>query len=178
MKIYTKGGDQGETSLYGGRRVLKDNLRIEAYGTVDELNAFIGLLAANVKEAHADFLLKIQNNLFNCGSSLAADPLKKLDTPSISEKDIGQIESEIDNMTSRLEPLKYFILPGGSQEISYAHMCRTVCRRAERRVISLNREEEVDPLIIKFLNRLSDYFFVLARKICSDQGHEDIPWKP
>jgi len=176
MKIYTKGGDKGETSLYGGRRVLKDNIRIEAYGTVDELNSFVGLLASNLQENDSSFLLKTQNLLFNCGSNLAADPDKKLRIPQLTEDDILHIEYEIDNISSQLEPLKTFILPGGSTEISYAHICRTVCRRAERRVISLSLAEKVEPLIIKYLNRLSDYFFVLSRKISRDQGHKNIPW--
>ena len=176
MKIYTKGGDKGETSLYGGRRVSKDNIRIEAYGTLDELNSFIGLLASNASEADGAFLLKIQNILFDCGSTLAADPIKNLNVPNLGEDDILKVENEIDNLSSQLEPLRTFILPGGSTEISYAHICRTICRRAERRVVTLSADEKVDPLIIKYLNRLSDYFFVLSRKIARDQGRGEISW--
>jgi cob(I)alamin adenosyltransferase len=179
MKIYTKGGDKGETSLFGGRRIYKDNIRIEAYGTVDELNSFIGLLAASLTDQDdIQFLLNTQSVLFNCGSLLAADPLKEFNMPKVKESDIIAIENSIDNMTSQLKPLKTFILPGGSVEISYAHLCRTICRRAERRVISLSKEETVDPIIIKYLNRLSDFFFTLSRKIAKDQGHPDIPWIP
>ena len=177
MKIYTKGGDKGETSLFGGRRILKDNIRIEAYGTVDELNSFIGLLASSITDKDdIQFLLNTQSILFNCGSMLAADPLKEFKLPQVKESDILAVENSIDNMNTQLEPLKTFILPGGSREISYAHLCRTICRRAERRVITLSKEEAVDPLIIKYLNRLSDYFFMLSRKIGKDQGHPDIPW--
>ena len=179
MKIYTKGGDKGETSLYGGRRVSKDDLRIECYGTVDELNSFLGLLAAGINESDiSSFLYKIQKQLFDIGSLLAADPGKSLALPEIKEEDILSIEQQIDNMSSQLPPLKTFILPGGSREVSYAHICRTICRRAERRCISLGHEEYVKEIIIKYLNRLSDFFFVLSRKIALDQGHDDIPWIP
>ena len=155
MKIYTKGGDKGETSLYGGRRLSKDNIKIEAYGTVDELNSFIGLLASGFKAEDTHFLLKIQNNLFNCGAALASDPEKANSGPEPTESDVLSVENEIDNITSQLEPLKSFILPGGSIEVSYAHICRTVCRRAERRVISLSGEEYVNPIIIKYLNEVN-----------------------
>jgi len=179
MKIYTKGGDEGQTSLYGGQRVFKDDLRIECYGTVDELNSFIGLLASGIKGSEeVDFLLTIQKKLFDIGSILATSLGKKLNLPQVSEEDVLAIENNIDNMTAQLEPLKTFILPGGSVEISYGHVCRTICRRAERRCISLHNEEYVPPIIIKYLNRLSDYFFVLSRKIAKDQGHKDIPWLP
>ena len=179
MKIYTKGGDKGETFLYGGRRVSKDDLRIECYGTVDELNSFLGLLAAGINESDiSSFLYKIQKQLFDIGSLLAADPGKSLALPEIKEEDILSIEQQIDNMSSQLPPLKTFILPGGSREVSYAHICRTICRRAERRCISLGHEEYVKEIIIKYLNRLSDFFFVLSRKIALDQGHDDIPWIP
>ncbi len=179
MKIYTKGGDEGMTSLYGGKRVLKDDLRIECYGTVDELNSFIGLLNASVEDAdEIVFLLNIQKKLFDIGSILAAHPGKNLSLPEIHEEDVTKIENHIDNLSTQLEPLKTFILPGGSKEISYAHICRTICRRAERRCISLQQEDEVPLIIIKFLNRLSDYFFVVSRYIARNQGHKDIPWIP
>lgn len=179
MKIYTKGGDEGQTSLYGGKRVFKDDLRIECYGTVDELNSFIGLLASGIEESEeAGILLLVQKKLFDIGSVLAADPGRKLNLPEITEDDVIHIENHIDNMTANLEPLKTFILPGGSKEISYSHVCRTICRRAERRCISLQREAFVPSIIIKYLNRLSDFFFVIARKIAKDQGRQDIPWVP
>jgi cob(I)alamin adenosyltransferase len=179
MKIYTKTGDEGMTSLYGGKRLSKDNLRIEAYGTVDELNSFIGLLNAGFSEATQNyFLLEVQKRLFTIGSNLASDPEKKLVTPDILESDITTLENAMDTMDQLLEPLRFFILPGGDAVVAHAHVCRTICRRAERRVIALHHEAPVDILIIKYLNRLSDYFFVLARYIAHSRNVPEIPWQP
>jgi cob(I)alamin adenosyltransferase len=179
MKIYTKTGDEGMTSLYGGTRLSKDHLRIEAYGTVDELNSFIGLLNTGFSEATQNFLLlEVQKRLFTVGSNLASDPDKKLVTPDILESDIVTLENAMDTMDQLLAPLRFFILPGGDAAVAYAHICRTICRRAERRVIALNQESPVDPLVIKYLNRLSDYFFVLARYIGHTRNVQEIPWQP
>ena len=179
MKIYTKTGDEGMTALFGGKRLAKDDLRIEAYGTVDELNSFIGLLNASFSEASQNFFLtEVQKRLFTIGSSLASDPDKKLLRPDITEQDIQLLENAMDTMDQLLEPLKNFILPGGDIAIGYAHVCRTVCRRAERRVISLSKSSEVDPLVIIYLNRLSDYFFVLARYIAHTKAVPEILWTP
>lgn len=179
MKIYTKTGDTGTTSLYGGRRVSKDELRIEAYGTVDELNSFIGLCASSLLDTDVlEVIMEIQNRLFTIGSSLANDPQKTLDFPDILESDIQLLENTIDNLNKDLTPLTNFILPGGNKAVSYAHICRTVARRTERRVVSLADQEKVDPIIVKYLNRLSDFFFVLARAIAHDQGSAEIIWLP
>lgn len=179
MKIYTKTGDKGQTSLYGGKRLSKDDIRIEAYGTVDELNSFIGLLNASFTEATQNYILtEVQKRLFTIGSNLASDPDKKLLTPDIREEDISALENAMDAMDQLLEPLKYFILPGGDISVAYAHVCRTVCRRAERRIITLAGHSEVEPLIIIYINRLSDYFFVLARYIGHTRQIQEIPWIP
>lgn len=177
MKIYTKTGDTGSTSLFGGKRVNKDNLRIEAYGTIDELNSFMGLVTASLKhQGQNDFLIEIQKRLFTIGSSLACDPEKPLMTPDIKDDDILALEKAMDTMDISLEPLRNFILPGGSEAIAHAHICRSICRRAERRVISLSQESWVDPKVIQYLNRLSDYFFVLSRFIAHITGVPEIPW--
>ncbi|MBK8625918.1 MAG: cob(I)yrinic acid a,c-diamide adenosyltransferase [Saprospiraceae bacterium] len=177
MKIYTKTGDAGTTGLFGGKRVAKDDLRIEAYGTVDELNSFIGLLNAAFQEATQNyFLTEVQKRLFTIGSNLASDPEKHLLTPDIQDEDIHLLENAMDTMDQLLEPLKNFILPGGDTVVAYAHVCRTICRRAERRVISLDRESSVDPKVIIYLNRLSDYFFVLARYISHSKSLPEVPW--
>lgn len=179
MKIYTKTGDDGTTSLYGGRRVNKDELRIEAYGTVDELNSFVGLCASALLDTDVlEVIMEIQNRLFTIGSTLANDPHKELTTPDIFESDIQLLENTIDNLNKDLPPLKNFILPGGNKAVSYAHICRTVTRRAERRIVSLADQEKVEPIVIKYLNRLSDFFFVLARAIANDQGSAEIIWAP
>lgn len=177
FKIYTKTGDQGETSLFGGRRVSKDDLRIEAYGTIDELNAQLGLLKDHLG-AHAqhELLVQIQNKLFTIGSRLAVDPEKPIELPGIEMDDIQSLEAAIDEMDGSLRALKHFLLPGGHVHLSLCHVARCVCRRAERRVVSLNKVETVDPLIIQYLNRLSDYFFVLSRKVAQDLGVEEIKW--
>ena len=180
FKIYTKGGDKGQTSLLGGTRVPKYHVRIEAYGTVDELTSYIGLVRDVVTKSHyKEILLQIQHNLFIIESHLAADSAKSAEKlPILSEKDILVLENEIDNMNEVLPELRSFILPGGNPAISYCHIARTICRRAERITIKLSEEFPVDYLLIKYLNRLSDYFFVLARKVAFDLNVPDTLWKP
>jgi len=180
VKIYTKTGDKGQTSLYGGRRILKDDIRIEAYGTIDELNSFIGQLLVDIPTSigQNELLTAIQNRLFTIGANLASDPQKELPIPDLKEDDIDLLEMAMDNMDESLEPLRSFILPGGSSANASAHICRTVARRAERRMVSLSESEEVAPILIKYVNRLSDYFFVLGRRIASELGHEETPWVP
>ncbi len=178
MKIYTKTGDIGETSLFGGRRVSKSDLRIETYGTTDELNSWIGLLRdVNSNEKERELLKEIQDRLFTIGAELAADPdNQKLKTPDLNESDIEALEKAIDTMDAVLEPLKNFILPGGHIYVSYCHITRTVCRRAERLTVHLHNESGVHPLTIKYLNRLSDYLFTLARKMAKDLSAEEVNW--
>jgi cob(I)alamin adenosyltransferase len=178
-KIYTKTGDKGQTSLLTGKRVPKNHPRIEAYGTVDELNAFIGLLRAYPIEGKDHTVLeKIQDNLFVIGSLLAMEFNKpEFGISNISEADISELENEMDKIAADLPKLTSFIIPGGNQAIALSHVCRTVCRRAERICIQLSENEPVDQQILVFLNRLSDYFFMLGRKIAYEQG-VDIPvWK-
>jgi cob(I)alamin adenosyltransferase len=182
MKIYTKSGDKGETGLYGGDRVSKDSLRIEAYGTVDELNSFIGLALTEVAGAEVKKLLKqIQNTLFILGSDLSTpdnEKNKAHQIPRITRKNYEEIEKEIDKFDSRLEELRNFILPGGTKSAALLHICRTICRRAERRVVSLRNTVNLNPDIIILLNRLSDLFFVLARYENKISGAEDVKWQP
>jgi len=182
IKIYTKTGDKGKTSLIGGTKVLKSHIRIEAYGTVDELNSFIGLLGDQFQHDHTTMSLReIQDRLFTIGSSLACDPDKEplLKIPDLKEEDIQWLENEIDSMSTVLLPMKSFILPGGHISISTAHVVRCVCRRAERNCVSmLEQELFVDSLIIKYLNRLSDYLFILGRFIAHELKIEEIMWKP
>ena len=182
MKIYTKAGDQGKTSLIGGTRVPKSHIRIETYGTVDELNSFIGLLNDLVLDAKINADLKeIQDRLFTVGSSLACDPEKEsaLRIPDLKEEDILRLENAMDAMNEVLAPMKSFIIPGGHQAISTAHIARCVCRRAERWCVNMQEEDLfVETLVIKYLNRLSDYLFTLARYIGHLNGVADLPWKP
>lgn len=180
MKIYTKTGDNGSTALFGGMRVSKASLRIEAYGTVDELNSWIGYLRdQHVNKERQDFLTDIQHHLFVIGSMLAAEPgNKKIKIPHLQEDDITVLEKEIDSMDSVLPPMRFFILPGGHESVSICHVARTVCRRAERLTIDLNQDEPVNMLVIKYLNRLSDYLFVLSRKMGSELNVVETPWKP
>jgi cob(I)alamin adenosyltransferase len=180
MKIYTKTGDQGTTALFGGKRVSKSDLRIETYGTVDELNSWIGVIRDQpVNEKRKNILIEIQDRLFTIGSILATEPgNSKVKVPSLSEGDVQLLETGIDAMDAELPAMRFFILPGGHQSVSFCHVARTVCRRAERLTISLNTQESVDPLVIKYLNRLSDHLFVLSRKMGSELGIEDTPWKP
>jgi cob(I)alamin adenosyltransferase len=182
MKIYTKTGDKGTTALVSGRRVAKNHVRIEAYGTVDELNAYIGLLRDQaVCEPYKALLLEVQDRLFTIGSLLAADPERPnaVALPPIVESDVLFLEDAIDELDSALPPMRNFVLPGGHQSVSFAHIARTVCRRAERRVIDLEEaEQNVNPLIVQYLNRLSDYLFMLSRKLSQDTQAEETPWKP
>lgn len=178
FKIYTKTGDKGETSLFGGRRLSKNHLRIEAYGTVDELNAHIGLVRDLVEPAGVGSLLfEVQNRLFVLGSSLACDPDSQPLVPDLKASDIQVLEQEIDRMEEGLPPLKHFILPGGHPTVSHCHIARCVCRRAERLCVALAQEEQVEPLILEYLNRLSDYLFVLSRHIGKQSGAEEVIWK-
>ncbi len=178
FKIYTKTGDAGETALFGGKRLPKSHLRIEAYGTVDELNSFLGLVRDSTQDVQVRYNLSvIQNKLFSLGASLATDPAKNLKTPSVEPADIQFLENEIDEMEMELPPLKNFILPGGHVTVSYCHVARCVCRRAERLVVALNLEEPVEPIVIQYLNRLSDYLFVLARKLGKDLFAPEVIWK-
>ena len=181
-KIYTRTGDQGKTSLIGGTKVPKSHIRIEAYGTVDELNSYIGLVSDNLSNEHANAILEeIQDRLFIIGSSLACDPDKEplMKLPDLNESDIDMLEKEIDSMNDQLPPMKNFILPRGHIAVSTTHVARCVCRRAERCCVNMQEQEMlVDPLIIKYLNRLSDYLFMLARYISHILHIEEIPWKP
>jgi cob(I)alamin adenosyltransferase len=180
MKIYTKTGDKGQTSLIGGTRVPKHHIRIEAYGTVDELNSWIGLIRdQHIDELHRGILIEIQDRLFTIGSSLASDPEKaKMKIPDLKEEDITLLEQEIDKMNDELPEMRSFVLPGGHTTVSYCHIARCVCRRAERNTIHLSENEFVAELVIKYLNRLSDYLFVLSRKLTHDLSAREIPWKP
>ena len=178
FRIYTKTGDKGETALFGGRRVPKSDLRVDAYGTVDELNSFIGLLRDSVENQHVrDILMHTQHRLFTLGAHLASDPAKHPPTPDLLPEDIKVLEDEMDMMDEQLAPLKNFILPGGHSTVSVCHLCRTVCRRAERLTVALAQSgEPVDDLALQYLNRLSDYFFVLARFLAKDLGVEEVIW--
>jgi cob(I)alamin adenosyltransferase len=179
-KIYTKTGDKGQTSLIGGTRLPKHHIRIEAYGTVDELNSFVGLVRDNISEKELfDLLIEIQDRLFTIGSLLAADPEKnKMQLPQLKESDVVLLEKAIDKMNETLPEMKSFVLPGGHPTVSHCHIARCVCRRAERAVLKLSENEKVDELIYKYLNRLSDYLFVLSRKLTHDLKASEIPWKP
>lgn len=181
MKIYTKTGDKGTTALIGGTRVSKSHLRIEAYGTIDELNSYIGLVRdQEVNQKRLDILKEIQDRLFTVGSTLATDPDKntKMATPDLHPEDVTLLEQEIDKYTAEVPPLRAFILPGGHQSVSFCHVARCVCRRAERLAIGLQEVSPVDDLVIKYLNRLSDYLFALCRVMTHELGAEEITWKP
>jgi cob(I)alamin adenosyltransferase len=182
IKIYTKTGDKGTTSLIGGTKVPKSHLRIEAYGTVDELNSWIGFVNDQIDHKKTKALLKeIQDRLFTIGSSLACDPDKetKLKIPDLKETDVTLLEEEMDKMNAKLPEMKSFILPGGHPAVSAIHITRCVCRRTERQCVLLRQNNMyVDPLIIKYLNRLSDFLFVLARFISHELKVKEIPWRP
>jgi cob(I)alamin adenosyltransferase len=181
-KIYTKTGDEGKTSLIGGTKVHKSHFRIEAYGTVDELNSFAGLCLDYLRAKHIrNVLPEVQDRLFTIGSSLACDPEKEtgLKIPDLHESDVELLEQEIDAMNGVLPEMKSFILPGGHVIVSTLHIARCVCRRAERCCVRMQKKEmDVHPLVIKYINRLSDYLFVLARYAAHETGSEEIPWKP
>jgi cob(I)alamin adenosyltransferase len=180
VKIYTKTGDKGLTSLIGGKRVPKYDIRIESYGTVDELNSYIGLISDQDIAGHYKIILKqIQDRLFTIGSSLASEPEKsKMVIPDLYPDDIVLLEHEMDLMTKELPELKHFILPGGSNAVSFCHIARCVCRRAERVTVHLAEDSMVDEKVIIYLNRLSDYLFTLARKIGQDQKITENKWVP
>lgn len=186
MKIYTKTGDKGQTALIGGRRVSKADLRIDTYGTVDELNAWIGLVRDQpVNAGRRNLLKEIQDRLFTIGSELATDPSAgladktvKRALPAIKPGDVFLLEQAMDTMDTVLPELQAFVLPGGHQSVSFCHLARTVCRRAERLVILLNNQSAVDELVIQYLNRLSDYLFVLSRIMAQELTAEEIIWKP
>jgi cob(I)alamin adenosyltransferase len=182
FKIYTKSGDLGTTSLIGGTRVPKSHLRIETYGTIDELNSYIGLVIDLATDNSSKGMLKeIQDRLFTVGSSLACDPEKAplMKIPDLKEGDIDSLENEIDKMNELLPAMKHFILPGGHPAVSTTHVARCVCRRAERLCVNMQEHELfVDPLVIKYINRLSDYLFVLSRYISRQLGVVEVEWKP
>lgn len=180
MKIYTKTGDKGQTSLIGGTRVPKYHIRIETYGTVDELNSYVGLIGCQDIDVHDQLLLKeIQDRLFTIGASLASDPERsKMKIPDLTEGDIAVLEGEMDSMNEKLPELKHFILPGGNTVVSYCHLARCVCRRAERLIVQLAEDSFVDSNITIYLNRLSDYLFVLGRKLSADKGTPENIWIP
>ena len=180
MKIYTKTGDQGLTSLIGGTRVLKSSLRIECYGTIDELNSHIGLVRdQEVNSSRRQLLKEIQDRLFTIGSALAADPEKsRMKLPDLHAADVTLLEDEMDRLNAVLPELRAFILPGGHPAVSHAHVARCVCRRAERIVIQLSEESFVADLVVVYLNRLSDYLFMLSRAMAQELGVEEVTWKP
>ncbi len=180
FKVYTKTGDKGKTSLFGGARVPKNHIRIESYGTVDELNSYIGLIRDSIDNQTIRKILKeIQDRLFTLGAILATDPSKsKMKTPDLYAEDISFLETEIDKMEEKLPPLKYFILPGGHVTVSHCHIARCVARRAERLAVALDAEEPILPIVIQYLNRLSDYLFVLSRFLTKELGTEEITWIP
>jgi cob(I)alamin adenosyltransferase len=179
FKIYTKTGDDGTTGLVGGSRVKKSDLRLETYGTVDELNSWLGLIRSMVDDLLvSELLLKIQKNLFIMGSKLASDEKGKQITGhlTIKTEEIENLEKAIDQYEMHLRPLQNFILPGGSQLIGFCHIARTVCRRAERRIVQLSGITTIEEGIIRYMNRLSDYLFVLSRKVASDEGIMEVTW--
>ncbi len=187
MKIYTKTGDSGTTALFGGTRVPKHHIRIESYGTVDELNSWLGLIRdQEINTQSKDQLAKIQDKLFTLGAILATDPEKailkngkeRLNIPKISVSDIEILENAIDEMDATLPQMTHFILPGGHTSVSYCHIARTVCRRAERMATLLFENEPFDEKVLSYLNRLSDYLFVLARKLSKELKAEEIKWIP
>jgi len=187
LKVYTKTGDKGTTALFGGTRVPKHHIRIESYGTIDELNSHIGLIRdQDIDQLYKNTLMDIQDRLFTVGAILATDPEKatlkngkaRLSIPKISNEDIEKLEKEMDLMEDSLPPMTHFVLPGGHQTVSFCHIARTVCRRAERLASHLNDLEPFQPETLMYINRLSDYLFVLARKLSHDLHAEEIKWIP
>ncbi|PTD16255.1 cob(I)yrinic acid a,c-diamide adenosyltransferase [Flavobacterium columnare] len=187
MKVYTKTGDKGTTALFGGTRVPKHHIRIESYGTVDELNSYIGLIRDQaMNPLYKAVLIEVQDRLFTLGAILATPPekevlkngQKRLQNLGLTETDIEYLENEIDTVETDLPPMTHFVLPGGHTTVSYCHIARCVCRRAERLATHLHEEEPTDELVLKYLNRLSDYLFVLARKLSLDLHADEVPWIP
>lgn len=180
MKIYTKTGDEGTTALFGGKRVPKSELRIDAYGTVDELNSWIGMLRDQpVNKIRTEELVEIQDRLFTIGSILATEPGNtKVKIPVLTTADVNFLERRIDAMEANLEPMKSFVLPGGHPSVSYGHVARTVCRRAERLIVALDQTATVNAMVIQYMNRLSDYLFVLCRYMTKELGAPETPWTP
>lgn len=187
MKVYTKTGDTGTTALFGGTRVSKHHIRIESYGTVDELNSHIGLIRdQDISDLYKKVLIEVQDRLFTVGAILATPPEKetlkngqpRLQNLGIFETDIEFLENEIDTMEEALPPMTHFVLPGGHTTVSYCHIARCVCRRTERLAVHLNDIEPINELVIKYLNRLSDYLFVLARKLSKDLNADEVQWIP
>jgi cob(I)alamin adenosyltransferase len=180
MKIYTKKGDDGKTGLIGGTRVMKSSMRIEAYGTTDELNSYIGLVRdQKIDQKYVDQLIEIQDRLFTIGSSLASDPEKSsMKIPDLRIEDVELLEKWMDEMDAQLPEMKSFILPGGHTTVSFCHIARCVCRRGERIIVDLSANEFVDSTVLKYMNRLSDYLFVLGRKLAQDLNAPEQPWKP
>ena len=187
MKVYTKTGDKGSTSLFGGTRVPKHHIRIESYGTIDELNSYIGLIRdQEINPLYKAVLIEVQDRLFTVGAIMATPPEKeilkngekRLNINRISEEDIQYLEAEIDKMDSELPQMTHFVLPGGHTTVSYCHISRCVCRRAERLAVHLHELEPLDERVLTYLNRLSDYLFVLARKLSFDLGADEVKWIP
>jgi len=187
MKIYTKTGDQGTTALFGGTRVPKHHIRIQSYGTVDELNSWIGLLRdQQIENRHREFLLVIQDKLFTAGSMLATETEAsgekgrkvRIEIPQVTPEDVTALEDEMDRLDADLPPMTNFILPGGHPTVSYCHIARTVCRRAERMTTLLNEQSPISEILLIYLNRLSDYLFILARKLSSELQADEIKWIP
>jgi cob(I)alamin adenosyltransferase len=181
MKIYTKKGDEGNTGLLGGTRVPKHHLRIEAYGNVDELNSYVGLLRDLVlAERHQGILLEVQDRLFTLGSLLALDPghVGKMTLPEVIDADVERLEQEMDSLDADLPEMKSFVLPGGHPTVSHCHIARCICRRAERAVSALHEQQPLPEIALKYLNRLSDYLFVLSRHLSHSLGAKETPWKP
>lgn len=187
MKIYTRTGDEGMTALFGGTRVPKHHIRIQSYGTVDELNSWLGLMRdQHIETAYKEVLMKVQKDLFTVGAILATDPEKailksgkeRLNIPKVSAEDIAFLEREMDRMDEKLPEMTHFVLPGGHPAVSYCHIARTVCRRAERMAVLLHEKQPFAPEVLSYLNRLSDYLFVLSRAIAADLNAEEIKWIP
>lgn len=180
MKIYTKKGDKGQTSLIGGTRVPKSSMRIESYGTVDELNSYLGLVRdQDINKEYVRQILEIQDRLFTIGSHLASDPEKaKMKIPGLFDQDIENLEHWMDEMDSQLPEMRSFVLPGGHTSVSHTHVARCICRRAERIIVDLMNHEHVEEIVPQYMNRLSDYLFVLSRKLTQDLGAIESPWTP
>ncbi len=180
MKVYTKTGDKGQTSLIGGTRVPKSSMRIESYGTVDELNSYLGLVRdQEIDKTYVKQILEIQDRLFTIGSHLASDPEKsKMKIPGLFDEDIFNLEQWMDEMDNELPEMRSFVLPGGHPTVSHTHVARCICRRAERIIVDLMHHESVEDIVPQYMNRLSDYLFVLSRKLSQDLGAEESPWTP